>query len=209
MDFLVVAWSIPKGKIRKFSLFLAILVAVLAYFLGVDPILCAALAVAILWMLPHMFKACVKKFLMPIMTNNRRAASPHIRRATDFFVKEDYDRSIVEYGVAISINRYDVSAYNVRGGLFSLQNQYDYAIVDYTSAIDMAPKLLGLDWTISDSMDILASAYNGRGRAYFTKKQFDLAIEDFSAAIALLFIFGQSKALQELRDRRRCLSFPV
>lgn len=199
MDFLVAAWSIPNGRIRKFSLFLVISLAVLAYFLRVDPFLCAALAVAVIWLLPHIFKGCVKKCLMPTMTKNSSAASPHMRRALDFYLKEDYDRAIVEYGMAISIDRYHVSAYNLRGGLFSLQKQYDYAIVDYTSAIDIAPKLKGLGRTISDSMDALASALNGRGRAYFTKEQFDLAIDDFSVAIALLSILGQSKALQELR----------
>lgn len=199
MDFLVAAWSIPNGRIRKFSLLLIIPLAVLAYLLGVDPILCAALAVAILWILPYLLKGCVKKCLMPTMAESRSAASPHIRRALDFYLKEDYDRAIVEYGMAISIDRYHVSAYNLRGGLFSLQKQYDYAIVDYTSAINIAPKLKGLGQTISDSMDTLASALNGRGRAYFTKEQFDVAIDDFSAAIALLSILGQSKALQELR----------
>jgi len=136
---------------------------------------------------------------MPTMTKNRSVASPHMRRALDFYLKEDYDRAIVEYGMAISIDRYHVSAYNLRGGLFTLQKQYDYAIVDYTSAINIAPKLKGLGRTISDWMDTLASALNGRGRAYFTKEQFDLAIDDFNAAIALLSILGQSKALQELR----------
>ena len=199
MDFLMSAWSIPKGKIRKFSLLLIIPVAVLTYLLGVDPILCAALAVAIIWMFPHIFKGCVKKCLMPTMTKNRSAASPHMRRALDFYLKEDYDRAIVEYGMAISIDRYHVSAYNLRGGLFSLQKQYDYAIVDYTSAIDIAPKLLGLVWTIYESMDALASAYDGRGRAYFAKEQFYQAIDDFGAGIALLSTLGQSKALQELK----------
>ena len=122
-----------------------------------------------------------------------------MRRALDFYLKEDYDRAIVEYGMAISIDRYHVSAYNLRGTLFSLQKQYDYAIFDYTSVIHIAPKLVGLHWTIFNSMDKLASAFDGRGRAYFAKEQFDLAIDDFSAAIDFLSIHGQSTALQELR----------
>ena len=139
MDFLVAAWSVPNGRIRKFSLLFVIPIAVLAYLLGVDPILCAALAVAAIWMFPHIIKGCVKKCLMPTMTKNRSAASPHMRRALDFYLKEDYDRAIVEYGMAISSDPYHVSAYNLRGGLFILQKQYDYAIVDYTSAINIAP----------------------------------------------------------------------
>ena len=189
MDFLLAAWSIPNGRIRKFLLLLAIPIAVLAYFLGVDPILCAALAVAILWMLPYLFKGCVKKCLMPTATKNRSAASPHKTLALDFYLKEDYDRAIVEYGMAISIDRYDVLAYNLRGGLFSLQRQYDHAIVDYTSTINIAPKLGGLGWYTSDDflMKWLASAYQGRGQAYFAKEQFDLAIDNFSASIVHLF----------------------
>ena len=200
MDFLVAAWSIPNGRIRKFSLLLVIPAAVLAYFLGVDPIFCAGLAVAILWMLPHIFKGCVKKYLVPTATKNRRAASPHTRRALDFYLTEDYDRAIVEFGMTISIDRYDVSAYNSRGVLFSLQKQYDYAIADYTSAIDMAPKLLGLGSPISDNLMMwLASAYKGRGEAYFAKEQFDLAIDDFSATIAHASVLGTVKAFQELK----------
>ena len=200
MDFLVAAWSIPNGRIRKFLLLLAIPVALLAYFLGVDPFWCAALAVVILWMFPHLFKGCVKNCLVPTATKNSSAASPHMTRALDFHRKEDYDRAIVEYGMAISIDRYHVSAYNLRGGLFSLKKQHDYAIVDYTSAINIAPKLVGLGWRISDNLgDKLASAYNGRGDAYFAKEQFDLAIDDFSAAIAHLSVLGTVKAFQELR----------
>ena len=200
MDFLVAAWSIPNGRIRKFLLLLAIPVAVLAYFLGIDPILGAALAVAILWVLPYLFKGCVKKCLTPAVEKNRSEASPHMTRALDFHLKEDYDRAIVEYGMAISIDRYHVPAYDLRGGLFSLRKQHDYAIVDYTSVINIAPKLIGLGWPISDNlMDNLASAYRGRGQAYFAKEQFDLAIDDFSAAIAHLSVLGTAKALQELR----------
>ena len=188
MDFLVAAWSIPNGRIRKFLLLLAVPVALLAYFLGVDPFLCAALAVVILWMLPYLFKNCVKNCLVPTARKNGGAASPHMTRALDFYLKEDYDRAILEYGMAISIDRYHVSAYNLRGALFSLQRQYDYAIVDYTSVINIAPKLIGLGSPISDNlMKWLASAYDGRGKAYFAKEEFDLAIDDFSAAIVHLF----------------------
>ena len=117
-----------------------------------------------------------------------------------FSPKEDYDRSIVEYGMAISIDRYHVSAYNLRGGLFSLQKQHGYAIVDYTSAINIAPKLVGLSWPISDNLvDKLASAYKGRGEAYFAKQQFGLAIDDFTAAIDYLSVLGTVKAFQELK----------
>ena len=186
MDLLMVCWTIPKGNFRKFSLLLVIPVAVLAYFLGVDPILCAALVVAILWLLPHIFRGCVKKCLMPTATKNRSSALPHMRRALDFYLKEDYDRAIVEYGMAISIDRYHVSAYNLRGTLFSLQKQYDYTIVDYTSAINIAPKLVGLGRPISDNLtDELASAYRGRGQAYFAKEQFDLAIADLETATSI------------------------
>ena len=186
MDFLLAAWSIPNGRLRKFLLLLAIPVAVLAYFLGLDPILCAALAVAIVWLLPYLFKGCVKKCLTPIIEKNGSAASPHMRRALDFYLKEDYDRAIVEYGMAISIDRYHVSAYNLRGTLFSLQKQYDYAIFDYTSVIDIAPKLVGLGRPISDNLtDKLASAYRGRGQAYFAKEQYDLAIADLETATSI------------------------
>ena len=148
--------------------------------------MCAALVVAILWMLPLFFKGCVKNCLVPTATKNRSAASPHRRRALDFYLKEQYDRAIVEFGIVISIDRYDVSAYNLRGVLFSLKRQYDYAIVDYTSAINIAPKLVGLGRSISDNLtDKLASAYRGRGQAYFAKEIFDQAIVDLETATSI------------------------
>ena len=200
MDFLVAAWSIPNGRIRKFLLLLAIPVALLAYFLGVDPFWCAALAVGILWILPYLFKGCVKKCLVLTATKNRRDASFHMRRALNYYREDDYDRAIVEYGMAISIDHDFVSAYNSRGALFSLQRQYDYAIVDYTSAINIASKPIGLGSPIADNLgDKLTSAYNGRGEAYFAKEQFDLAIDDFSAVIVHLSVLRRLNAFEELR----------
>ena len=199
MDFLLAAWGIPKGKIRKFSLLLIIPIAVSTFFLGIDPFLCAALAVATVWTLPHIFKGCVKRCLMPTMTKNRSAASPHLRQALDFYLKEDYDRAIVEYGMAISIDRYSASKYNLRASLFSLQKKYDYAIVDYTSTINIAPKLIGLGSPVSDNlMNELALAFNGRGRAYFAIEEFDIAIDDFTNAIDCLSVLGMVKAFQDL-----------
>ena len=63
MDFLLAAWSIPNGRLRKFLLLLAIPVAVLAYFLGLDPILCAALAVAIVLAAPIPLQGLCQKML--------------------------------------------------------------------------------------------------------------------------------------------------
>jgi tetratricopeptide (TPR) repeat protein len=165
--------------------------AVSAYFLGVDPFWCAALLLVALWLLPKLYKEGVKHYLTRTAMKNRAAASPHMRRATDFFIKEDYDQAILEYSMAISIDRYSVSKYNLRGGLFSLQKQYDYAIVDYTSAINIAPKLRGLGSPISDNlMDTWASAYDGRGKAHFAKEEFDLAIDDLSNSIFYLHVLA-------------------
>ena len=185
MDILLAAWNVPNGRLRWVLLVVLVPAAVSAYFLGVDPFWCAALLLVALWLLPKLYKEGVKHYLTRTAMRMRNgAAASHMMRATDFFIKEDYDRAILECGMAISIDRYSVSKYNLRGSLFSLQKQYDYAIVDSTSAINIAPKLIGLGSPISDNlMEQLGSAYAGRGRAYFAKEEFGLAIDDFNAAI--------------------------
>jgi tetratricopeptide (TPR) repeat protein len=56
-----------------------------------------------------------------------------------------------------------------QGKQFSLVENYDQAIFNYTEAIKRNPKFV--------------KAYNNRGIAYIGKKQYDLAIADFDKAI--------------------------
>ncbi len=58
-----------------------------------------------------------------------------------------------------------------RGDEFANSGQYDLAIVEYTKAIELDPKV--------------AEAYNNRGRAYIHKGQYDQAIADCNKALEI------------------------
>ena len=78
--------------------------------------------------------------------------------------------AIAEYDTVISIDRYfaHTSIYTMRGDLYCLRGWYDLAIADYTTAISIAPKLVGLG-PLEDQRDpekvenVLKDAYCGRG----------------------------------------------
>lgn len=59
----------------------------------------------------------------------------------------------------------------MRGWCYGQKGEYELALVDYNSAIQLEPNI--------------ASAYNGRGRIYHFQNQFDAAILDFTRAIEI------------------------
>ena len=85
--------------------------------------------------------------------------------------QEWYDKAIVHYTEAISLNSELAEAYYNRGVAYGNKGEFDLEIQDYTTAIDLNPEH--------------ANAYNNRGVAYSNKGEFDLAIQDFNKAIDL------------------------
>jgi lipoprotein NlpI len=85
--------------------------------------------------------------------------------------KGDFDRAIVEYNQAISINPRNPTFYNNRGIAYRGKGDLDRAIADYSQAISLNPK---------DH-----DAYYNRGIAYRNKGDLDHAIADYSQAISL------------------------
>ena len=65
-----------------------------------------------------------------------------------------------------------VTAYFVRGDAYYRKGDYDHAIADFNSAIELAPNS--------------AETYNIRGIAYSAKNEYDLAIADLTRAIELV-----------------------
>ena len=67
--------------------------------------------------------------------------------------------------------------------------QYDLAIADFDTAINIAPNLPGLAYRSAMDRDAgeydLANAYDDRGRAYLAKGESGWAIADHDAAIAI------------------------
>jgi tetratricopeptide (TPR) repeat protein len=65
------------------------------------------------------------------------------------------------------------SAYNGRATIYTETKQHELAIVDFTKAIEIAPK------------DYMLMLYGNRGRTALTIKKFDMAIADFGKIIEL------------------------
>ena len=98
-----------------------------------------------------------------------------------------------------------IIAYNHRGVVYAILNQYEQAIADYTIAISLDPNLVTAyynrgnayialhqneqaiaDYTIAISLDPnYAKAYNNRGAVYVILNQYKQAIADYTIAISL------------------------
>jgi tetratricopeptide (TPR) repeat protein len=78
---------------------------------------------------------------------------------------------IIEPSVKHIESAVDAEFYLKRGEDYSGVQQYDRAIADYTTALELKPDY--------------AEAYNDRGFAYYLKRDFDRAIADYTRAIEL------------------------
>jgi len=97
----------------------------------------------------------------------------------------NYDRAIMNYSRAISLEPNDAEAYNNRGTVYGHKGDYKRAIADFDTAILLAP---------SDAV-----TYKNRGNAYSLMGEIDLAIADFTEAIRLKPDFENAhKALAKL-----------
>ena len=112
---------------------------------------------------------------------------PYYRRASEFRNHRDYGRAIAEYDAAIRVDRDNMRAYISRGFLYYLRKEYDPAIADYTTAMNLDPRLRVLaqrKFEGSAAGDhYLAQAYARRGDALHKKGEDDMAIADYDAAI--------------------------
>jgi PQQ-dependent catabolism-associated CXXCW motif protein len=115
---------------------------------------------------------------------DRNYADAYIQRARAYMSKEDYNLAMTDLAKAAEVNPQKkpevekmlrdpkvAAGYVVRGRALHDKQQYDPAIKEYDTAIQIAP----------DDAD----AYYNRGRAYYAKKDYPRAIEDFSQAVKL------------------------
>ncbi len=91
-------------------------------------------------------------------------------RGNAYKAKGDYDRAILDYNQALSIDPNYASVYNNRAVAYHNKGDYDHGIADYNKAIAIDPKHL--------------NSYIGRGDEYLQKKDYDRAIADLNKAIA-------------------------
>ena len=83
----------------------------------------------------------------------------------------NYDRAIIDYTNAITLNSNAAQSYNNRGVAYYKRNDYDRAIVDYTRSIALKPGF--------------AEAYYNRGEAWLHLGEWDKAKLDLTVAMAM------------------------
>jgi Flp pilus assembly protein TadD len=101
-----------------------------------------------------------------------KSAERYNTRGVAYYLKQDYDAAIADYGKAISLDpKGKPNFYANRGGAYAGKGLFDPAIIDFDQAIAMDPK------------DFLA--YSGRGRAYAGKGDLDRAIAEYTRSLGL------------------------
>ncbi len=85
--------------------------------------------------------------------------------------RQQCDRAIDDFHLAVELDRDYPGAYNNRGSIYAESGQYDKAIVDFNRAIALDPHYV--------------EAYNNRGIAYACMKDRTSAIRDWAMGARL------------------------
>ncbi len=95
----------------------------------------------------------------------------YYHRGNDAYEKNDFEKAIENYNMAIVLNPNFSEAYFNRGLAYYNKKNYDKAISDYNKSADLDPRNPVI--------------YNNRGDAYYRKQEFENAILDYDRAISL------------------------
>lgn len=71
---------------------------------------------------------------------NDHEAETYYDRGLNYFVMEEYDKALVEFNQAITINPQFADAYNNRGMTYAQLQQYDKALAEFNQAIAISPQ---------------------------------------------------------------------
>ena len=145
----------------------------------------------------------VKEFAdkMHLEDSGNSVISPEIHKMLDksreLIIANRYDEALDLLNRGISENNSVSILYNFRALIWSFKGEDDKAIVDYTSAIDLAPKY--------------HEAYSNRARAWARKGEFQKAIEDYNRVLNIYSqdssaIFYRGFAYSKLGDYERAFS---
>jgi len=66
-------------------------------------------------------------------------ATQWFEQGNQFLNNKDYDRAVTAYSETIKLNSKNVDAYNRRGLIYKIKNQYELAISDFTKVIEYVP----------------------------------------------------------------------
>ncbi len=95
----------------------------------------------------------------------------YYHRGNDCYEKNDFDRAIENYNMAIVLNPNFSEAYFNRGLAYYNKKNYEKAISDYNKSAELDPRNPVI--------------YNNRGDAFYRKQEFENAILDYDKAISL------------------------
>jgi len=98
-------------------------------------------------------------------------ARVYYHKGNSYFEKEQYEKSIENYNMAILLKPTFSEAYFARALAYYYLKNFNKSITDYTKSSELDPNN--------------AVIYNNRGDAYYRKKEFESAIEDYEKAIML------------------------
>ncbi len=104
-------------------------------------------------------------------SNDIKEAERCFKRGEKLYDNDEYEKAIIEFDLAISLNPNHGHAYNTRGLCFYYQNDLDEALKDYNRAIKLLP---------NQSM-----GYYNRAMLYCDLAEFDKAIRNYNRAIEL------------------------
>jgi tetratricopeptide (TPR) repeat protein len=94
-----------------------------------------------------------------------------LRQGLNYAQRGDYERAVVEFGVALQHASTNSNLYFHRADAYRLKGDYERAIADYSAAIRIDPHHI--------------TAYIGRGTAYKLAGALEWAEKDFSQAVSL------------------------
>ena len=98
-------------------------------------------------------------------------ARTYYRRGNQFYEKNDFEKAIENYNMAIILNPYFSEAYFNRGLSYYQIKNFDKSISDYTKSSELDPRNPVI--------------YNNRGDTYYSKQDFEAAIVDYNKALNL------------------------
>jgi tetratricopeptide (TPR) repeat protein len=117
----------------------------------------------------------IKSFVEYILEEGRKAARERRQELEEKLNQQNHteaDETIAKCNEAIDLNPHDSSAYMKRASSYSIKNDEEQAIADYTKAIELMYRPL-------------SEPYTNRGNCYQILGEYDKAFEDYNKAIQL------------------------
>lgn len=137
------------------------------------------------------------------LAEHPQSSGLYVLRGVSYYVLDVYDKAEADYTKALTIDDKLLVAYMSRAFIYMEQEDYDKAIADFSSLIDLSPnatyynnrasvyKLKGDfekakdDYTKAIELEPQENFYNNRGSLYQENKLYDEAVEDFTQAITI------------------------